>query len=245
MEIAIYQIDPEKDEESVIFSDYEHMSRLRGSGKVDASIYGRVFEGTVAENGLEDVYRAFNREKPEGYRGRSLSVSDIVEVRDPGTGNSDFYYCDTVGFRKVDFEPEKAAEMKNQTIRVVLCEPGRTARVAEIGTGLEDLQRAVGGYIETYYPFSEDVCIVCNDEGKLNGMSPCRAIFGEDREVRDIIFGPFFICSCAGPEFGSLNEEQLERYGDMFRDPERYYSLGGQILAEPYVPAEREAEWVR
>ena len=244
MDIAIYQIDPEKDRDSVIFSDYEQMTDRCGTEKVDAAIYGKVFEGTVEENGLEGIYQAFNCGRPEGFRGRSMSVSDIVEVRDPDNGSTSFYYCDTIGFRKTDFEPEKAAELKSPTIRVVLCEPGQTARIAEIGTELEDLQSAVGGYIETYYPFSEDVCIVCNDEGKLNGMSPCRAIFGEEREVVDIIFGPFFICDCSKPEFGSLTEEQLERYCDMFRYPERYYRAGGAIIAEPYAPA-RETETVR
>ena len=56
-------------------------------------------------------------------------------------------------------------EEKKDTIRVVLCEPGRLARTVEIGTELADLQKAVGGgLIETYYPFEEEVCIVCNDE---------------------------------------------------------------------------------
>ena len=88
---------------------------------------------------------------------------------------------------------------------MVLCEPGKVARVAEIGTELSDLQRVVGGLIEPYYPFEEQVCIVCNDEGKYNGMRPCRAIYGENREMMDIIFGPFFICDCSTPYFGSLN----------------------------------------
>ncbi len=30
-------------------------------------------------------------------------------------------------------------------------------------------------------------------EGKINGMRPCRAVYGEDGRVSDIIFGPFFI----------------------------------------------------
>ena len=53
-------------------------------------------------------------------------------------------------------------EEDKETIRVVYCEPGRLARIIELGTELEDLQRAVGGLIEPYYPFEEPVCIVCN-----------------------------------------------------------------------------------
>ena len=119
---------------------------------------------------------------------------------------------------------------------MVLCEPGKVARVAEIGTELSDLQRVVGGLIEPYYPFEEQVCIVCNDEGKYNGMRPCRAIYGEDREMMDIIFGPFFICDCSTPYFGSLNKEQLERYKKQFQNPERFFRVGGEIKAVPISP---------
>lgn len=35
--------------------------------------------------------------------------------------------------------------LKEKKIKVVLCEPGKVARVAEIGTELSDLQRVVGG----------------------------------------------------------------------------------------------------
>lgn len=77
---------------------------------------------------------------------------------------------------------------------------------------------------------------VCNDEGKYNGMRPCRAIYGEGREMMDIIFGPFFICDCSTPYFGSLNKEQLERYKKQFQNPEHFFRVGGEIKAVPYKP---------
>lgn len=57
---------------------------------------------------------------------------------------------------------------EEKKIKVVLLEPGKLARTAEIGTSIEDLQNAVDGLIEPFYPFEEQVCIVCNDEGKIN-----------------------------------------------------------------------------
>lgn len=114
-------------------------------------------------------------------------------------------------------------EDNKETIRVVYCKPGRLARTIEIGTELEELQRAVGGLIETCYPFEEAACIVCNDEGKINGMRPCRAVYGEDGRVNDIIFGPFFICDSRGENFGSLSEEQIKRYEEKFRLPEYFF----------------------
>ena len=124
------------------------------------------------------------------------------------------------------------------TIRVVYCETGKVARVIEIGTELADLQRAVGGLIEPYYPFEEPVCIVCNDEGKFNGMRPNRAVRNEDGRIEDIIFGPFFICDCSTENFGSLTEEQLKRYSEQFRYPEHFFRdvHSNEIKAVRYDP---------
>ena len=49
---------------------------------------------------------------------------------------------------------------EEKKIKVVLLEPGKLARTAEIGTSIEDLQNAVDGLIEPFYPFEEQVCIV-------------------------------------------------------------------------------------
>lgn len=59
---------------------------------------------------------------------------------------------------------------------VLLVEPGKYPQPVEIGTDLEDLQKAVGGYIEVTYPFDEQVGIVMNEEGKINGMDLNRAL---------------------------------------------------------------------
>lgn len=234
MKIAIYQINPDRDENNVAFLNYENLERFQGSAELRSEIYDKVFEGKVACGTLEEVYQMFNLDHPDGYRGRSLSVSDVVEV--VGEEKSTFHFCDSIGFREVDFDPDMTVPLKEKKIKVVLCEPGKVARVAEIGTELSDLQRVVSGLIEPYYPFEEQVCIVCNDEGKYNGMRPCRAIYGEDREMMDIIFGPFFICDCSTPYFGSLNKEQLERYTKQFQNPERFFRVGGEIKAVPYKP---------
>ncbi len=109
---------------------------------------------------------------------------------------------------------------EKKTIRVVYVEPFRYARVIELGTELEDMQKAVGGDIELFYPFDEEVAIVCNEEGKYNGMCPNRVVYGKDGKMLDIIFGSFFICDCSGDDYGSLSDKQIERYQKMFQYPE-------------------------
>lgn len=125
-----------------------------------------------------------------------------------------------------------------ERIKVVMAEPGKAARITEIGTTLEELQTAVGGgLIETFYPFDEDVCVVCNEEGKFNGMEPCRAIRDPDGDIADIIFGPFFICGSGTCCFESLNEEQLQKYLKLFFFPEAFFRNGSRVCVVPCEPA--------
>ena len=56
---------------------------------------------------LEDLYSQFNAdEKPEGFTGHSLSVSDVIALKNGGAVS--YHYCDSVGFRELpDFiKPE-------------------------------------------------------------------------------------------------------------------------------------------
>ena len=235
-DIRIYQIDLDRDNDGVAFEPYGTLARYQGSPDVNPALYDKVFYGAVDVSDIEDIYRIFNVEMPEGYEGRSLSVSDVVEIVKSDSIKPGFYYCDSIGFKPVPFNSEYAKEPGNEKLTVVMLEPGKVARTAEIGTSLTDLQKTVGGMIEAYYPFEEEVCIVCNEEGKFNGMSPCRAVYDPEGQMMDIIFGPCFICDCRGENFGSLSQDQIKRYTEQFKNPERYFRIDGEIKAVPYEP---------
>ena len=47
--------------------------------------------------------------------------------------------------------------IKEPHIQVILCEPGKTARITTIKNDLPSLQKMVGGYIEAIYPFEDPV----------------------------------------------------------------------------------------
>lgn len=245
MNAVIYQINPDRDKNKVAFTAYDKLADFQGSAKIDSSLYDKVFEGQVAAEDLEDIYRIFNVQQPENYGGRSMSVSDIVETVDEDTGECKWNYCDTIGFKEVDFCPELASKESSDKITVVMLEPGEKAYTCKVGTKLGELQSVVGGCIEAYYPFEEEVCIVCNDEGKFNGMSANRGIFGEDGELMDIIFGPFFICDCSGDNFGSLSEEQIEKYMKLYDLPEHFIKVHNETKAIKYEPIESYREEVR
>lgn len=57
MNIAIYQIDPDRDENNVAFLNYENLERFQGSAALRSEIYDKVFEGEVECGTLEEVYQ--------------------------------------------------------------------------------------------------------------------------------------------------------------------------------------------
>lgn len=101
MEIVIYQISQEQ--EQLIYRNLEAFQKIR-PGHFPSEIYEPVFDGEVSANDLEEVYYIFNMAHPEGYRGRSMSVSDVVEIQTQE--GSIFYFCDSIGFEPIEFQNE-------------------------------------------------------------------------------------------------------------------------------------------
>jgi len=131
-------------------------------------------------------------------------------------------------------------------MEVVLVEPGKEARIAEIGSDLKSLQAAVGGYIEAAYFFDDPVALICNEEGKVYGMPYNRAVRDEAGRVQDIIAGPFFVCGLGEESFCSLPKELQTKYLDMFKYPEKFLTIGGRMVITQdkprAAPARQEAE---
>lgn len=96
MKIKLYQMKEDLDKRGFMFRRYES---VESAGGVRREEYELVFEGELeAASDLEDVYVIFNRYDlmPEGFEGRSLSVSDVI-VTDEGA-----FFCDAYGFIKLD-----------------------------------------------------------------------------------------------------------------------------------------------
>ena len=116
-------------------------------------------------------------------------------------------------------------------MRVIMVEPQKIAYVTEIGDDLKSMQKAVGGLIETVYPFEELVAIVCGDEAKINGLPPNRALYNENDEIYDIICGSFFICGLSDDNFDSISDDLIDKFLEKFRDPEIFMKIGEKIIA--------------
>ena len=112
---AIYQVSRD-DPQNVRFMNLDW---LKSHGiSIDRSNYDLIYTAPLSESGtvpeqLEKLYQQFNLEKPVDFHSPSMSVSDIVAIRQDGKVSC--HYCDSVGFTQIPgFLPEnplKNAEM--------------------------------------------------------------------------------------------------------------------------------------
>lgn len=123
-----------------------------------------------------------------------------------------------------------------ELIKVVLVKPMQKPQIVEIGSGLESMQKAVGGNIQEIMPFEgEEVAIVCNESGKLEGLDLNRGLRDSNGDIYDIIEGDFFICSVNGENFTSLTDEQAMRYCEKYKNPEKFFLSVDGIKAVPII----------
>lgn len=120
-------------------------------------------------------------------------------------------------------------ENEMSKLKVIRVQPNRKAELVEIENTLESFQHEVGGYIECVYPFADPVAIVCNDEGKLDGLDLNRSLIS-DGKIYDIIAGTFIVVGLTEDDFDSIPEELIDKYMEMYRYPEFFLPIDGKVL---------------
>lgn len=88
-------------------------------------------------------------------------------------------------------------------MKVIYKEVGKKAKAIEIKHTLEEMQKLVGGYIESVH-YKDNLFLICNEEGKLEGL-PVNVVFG-----MDYIAGNFFIVADDGTDFVSVEDYQIQ-----------------------------------
>ena len=106
--------------------------------------------------------------------------------------------------------------MKEKEITVVKVEPMKHPVIATLANDLDHLQKAVSigaeyqGLIEFVY-LEDNVSILCNEEGKLIGLTPNRRFYD------DILCGVFYVVGEDDEgNFISLTPAQQDKYLRMF-----------------------------
>ena len=123
--------------------------------------------------------------------------------------------------------------MDNTKLNVLVVEPEKAPYSKEINSGLQSLQAEGGGFIEPVYPYEDTVAVICNEEGKLNGLPLNRALRDEDGRPYDIVAGTFLVIGLGEEDFCSLTPEQAEKYSKMFQTPEMFLKIDGKLVVLP------------
>lgn len=119
---------------------------------------------------------------------------------------------------------EQIKGRKEQYIRVLVKEPGRSWEAKTVKNELKVFQDLVGGYIETVR-VKDDRLFVVNEEGLINGM---KFNFRAGRSV--FLFGPVVYVGLSGEEFGSLNLDEQCPYGNDMLCVVKVYNGDGKLL---------------
>ena len=173
---------------------------------------------------------------PYGLKGTVKFVDDAGQIHMKWENGSSL----ALNINEDTFEKVEAPEK----ISVILVEPGRYPKLIEIEDTLAAMQSLVEGDIEEYMPFEDEVAIICNEEGKMNGAELNRAIYSDDKEILDIIAGKFFIAYAPieSESFLSMPKDLMKKYEDKFRYPERFYQTDKGIEAKAYKPISKDME---
>lgn len=118
---------------------------------------------------------------------------------------------------------------------ILVIESGKKPVEREIDGSLEVMQAIVGGYIQVLYPFAEGIALICNDEGKIQGLPANRGLRDGNGRLYDIVCGTFFLCGAPAnaDHFASLTQEQVEQYRRLFWYPEIFVRTGGRLCCIP------------
>jgi len=103
MIVEIFQVKKDIDEvHDIIFMDYQFVTKLVPDFiNTFKNYYNKVYEynentNLKDEDFLEEVFKKFNINRPDNFKGHSLSVSDIIIL-----DNDRIWYCDSFGFKEM------------------------------------------------------------------------------------------------------------------------------------------------
>ena len=89
------------------------------------SMYDKVYEGKLPPTAtLDNIFEQFNIERPADFTGHSLSVSDIIAIKDDGIISA--YYVDRIGFESL---PEFAQEIEDKQQEIDVADFERQAEI--------------------------------------------------------------------------------------------------------------------
>lgn len=121
--------------------------------------YRKVYSGTIMEDHVYDalnrLYDMFNRNHPSDFRGHSMSVSDVIVLRNSGKLQTTVYYCDSFGWENIT----EIANVSNQMTQEEM--------IAYLLEELKDEKNKMLQGEENRYSY---IFMLCNDMGIVEGQ---------------------------------------------------------------------------
>lgn len=169
---------------------FRSLERLQENGlAVDPANYEKVYDAPLTPGmGLERIFEKFNFDRPEDFKGHSLSVSDVVVLHQNGRDTA--HYTDSIGFVDIskDFlleNPLKAAEQsteqnENMIDGIINNTPNTDALEAKANAG----EQAAPETKTIYYTINEGAARRANDANSFSDYKPGSAT-AEYRQMVD------------------------------------------------------------
>lgn len=204
-----------------------------------------MFAAQAIQKVLEDKYKVVVIPPPQGK-----DYNDYLQIlRKNQNAYWDTFSSPVKGmspetFTKLESQKGVMKIMEEKKLTVLVVKPNVSPKVIEIDDTLKAMQEVVGGYIQEIVPFKDDVAIICNEEGKLQNLPPNRAIYDREGKVADVIVGDFFICRAPveSDTFESLTGDDITKYSEKFKYPERFSRSGNAIIVSKIVPNKEDHE---
>ena len=116
IDYEIYQVKRGAEHRNLLFTNMSLIEKLKLN--IEQSHYDKVYSGSTdnkasANEVLESLFVKFNLHFPTDYRGRSMSVSDVVVLKENGTDKA--YFCDSFGFVQVPQFIQSALKITEHT----------------------------------------------------------------------------------------------------------------------------------
>ncbi len=112
--VTIYQLNDTKEASEMMFMRLEYIQKSNLS--IDISKYNEIYSCPMKDGeSLEDIFTRFNVDRPADFKGHSLSVSDVVSIRENGKDTA--YFVDCFGFKEIpDFFKDRAVKAKKPSV---------------------------------------------------------------------------------------------------------------------------------
>lgn len=78
MNIKLYQVNMDRDEDSAAFLSLDNLRHTHPNAAVDPAIYDLVYSGEVNCKDLEEVFHLFNFDHPADFTGRSIRWASLT-----------------------------------------------------------------------------------------------------------------------------------------------------------------------